>query len=76
MGQHPELDLAVVGRDQLVAGRRDEGGADPAALGGADRNVLQVRLGRGKPPRRRRGKRVAGVNAFRLRVNVAGSASV
>ena len=28
VGQHAQLDLAVVGRDQLLARLRDEGGAD------------------------------------------------
>lgn len=46
MGEHAQFDLAVVGREQLVAGCRDEGRADLAAFGGADRDVLQVRLGR------------------------------
>ena len=56
MGEHAQLDLAVVGRDQLVPGVGDEGGADLAALLGADRDVLQVRLGRGQPPGRGRGR--------------------
>ena len=37
-----ELDLRVVGGHEQVAGRGDEGGADFAADGGADGDVLQV----------------------------------
>ncbi len=44
------LDLAVVGRHQLrVAAADDEDLPDPAALLGANRDVLQVRIGRGQP---------------------------
>ena len=63
LGQQPQLDLRIVGGDELVAGRRDEGAADLAAFLGADRDVLQIGLGRGQPPGRRRGERVAGVHA-------------
>ena len=45
LGEQPQLDLRIVGRDQLVARRRHEGAADLAAFLGADRDVLQVRLG-------------------------------
>ena len=58
-----QLDLAVVGRDQLAALRRDEGAADLAPFLGADRNVLQVRLGRRQAPGRGRGERVGRVDA-------------
>src|SRR5262249_16804294 len=50
---------------------RDEGAADLAALLGADRNVLQVRLGRGEAPRGGGGKGGAGGGAVGLRVGVA-----
>ena len=59
MREHAQLDLAVIGRDDLVARRRDEGGADLAPGLRADRDVLQVRIRRGQPARRRRGERVA-----------------
>ena len=50
VGHDPHLDLAVVRRHQrLVALADDERLPDPAALGGADRDVLQVRVGRGEP---------------------------
>jgi hypothetical protein len=57
MGEHAQLDLAVVGRDQLVALLGDEGLADLAAFLGADRDVLQVRVGGGQPPGRGRRQR-------------------
>lgn len=45
------LDLGVVGREKrLEAFTRVEGAADLAAGLGARRNVLQVRVGRGKAP--------------------------
>src|SRR5581483_1350099 len=40
-----ELDLRVVGGHEEVAGRGDEGGANLAADGGADGDVLQVGVG-------------------------------
>src|SRR3712207_6884487 len=43
MGEEAQLDLAVIRRDDLVAFRRHEGGADLAPLLGADRDVLEVR---------------------------------
>ena len=50
VGHDPHLDLAVVRRHQrLVARADDERLPDPPALGGADRDVLQVRVGRGEP---------------------------
>ena len=48
------LDLGIVrGKKRLEAFTRVEGAADLAAGLGARRNVLQVRVGRGKAPRRR-----------------------
>ena len=44
-----QLDLRIVGGDQRVARRRDEGLADAPALRGADRDVLQIRIRRGQP---------------------------
>ena len=70
VGQEPQLDLAVIGRDDLVPGRRHEGRADLAAGLRADRDVLQVRIRRGEAPGRRRGEREGGVDALRLRVHV------
>ena len=42
MSGEPQLDLAVVGRQQHMAGLGDKGAADATALLGADRDVLQV----------------------------------
>ena len=70
MGEHAQLDLAVVRRDQLLARLRDEGRADHAAFARADRDVLKVRLGRGEPPRRGRSERKAGVDAARFGIDV------
>ncbi len=44
MGEHAQLDLVVVGRQQAPPRLRDEGGAQRSSELGADRNVLQVRV--------------------------------
>ena len=44
VGEHAQLDLRVVDRDQHVAGLGDEAGADLAAGLRADRDVLEVRV--------------------------------
>ena len=72
MREDAELDLAVVGRDDPFARRRHEGRADFSALFRADRDVLQVRFGRGQAPRGGGGELVGGVDAARLRVEVSG----
>ena len=54
VGEHPQLDLAVVGGEQAGALLGDEAGADRAADLGADRDVLQVRVGAREAPGRRR----------------------
>jgi hypothetical protein len=46
VGHDAQLDLRVVGRDDARARRGDERLADAPPLGGADRDVLQVRLAR------------------------------
>ena len=48
--EHAQLDLRVVGRDQHVARRGDERAPDLAAELGADRDVLQVRIGAAQAP--------------------------
>ena len=48
VGHEAELDLRVVGGHEQVAGGGDEGGADLAAEGGADGDVLQVGVGGGE----------------------------
>jgi hypothetical protein len=45
MRHDPQLDLRIVGGDQAVIRRRDEGLPDAAAFGLADRNVLQIGIG-------------------------------
>ncbi len=50
VGHDPQLDLRVVRRHDPVPGRRDEGLADAAALGRADRDVLQVGIARRQAP--------------------------
>jgi hypothetical protein len=62
MGQQAQLDLAVVGADQHMAGLGDEGLADLAAFLGADRDVLQVGIVRGQPAGGGRGQGVGGVH--------------
>ena len=66
-----QLDLAIVGRDELAPFGRDEGASDLAPLLGADRNVLQVGLGRRQAPSGRRGERVGRVNAASRRIDEA-----
>ncbi len=58
----PELDLGVIGRDDAPAIRRDEGLAYAPAFLGADRNVLQVRIGGRQSPGGGRGLVVMGMN--------------
>ena len=53
MGEHPELDLGVVGRDQQPAGAGDERPPDALAPLGADGDVLQVGIRRRQPTGRR-----------------------
>ena len=58
------LDLAVVGGHQrFVPGPEDEGVADAATGVGTNRDVLQVRLGRGQPAGRGDGLIERGVDA-------------
>ena len=71
MGDDAKLDLAVIGRDQLGAGPGDEGGADAPSLLGADRDVLQVGLGRGQAAGGGGGERIGGVDAAGLGMDEA-----
>src|SRR5690606_39301840 len=50
LGPDAQLDLRIDGGQQPEAGRRDEGLADAPSLGGADRDVLQVRVAGGQTP--------------------------
>src|SRR5262249_3215880 len=70
LGQEPQLDLGIIGGDELVSVGRDESAPDLAAFLGADRNVLQVGLGGGEAAGGSRGERVARVDAVRAGVDV------
>ncbi len=70
MSHDAQLDLRVVGREQLVARRRDEGLANTPALSGADRDVLQVRVAGGQPAGGGHRLVVAGVDAPGARVDL------
>ena len=72
VGEHAQLDLGVVGRDQHKALRGDEGLADPPALGRADGDVLEVGVAAREPPRGRDRLVVGGVDPPRLRVHDGG----
>ena len=52
MRQQPQLDLRVIRADQHVPRFGDERVADAAAFLRADRDVLQIRIGRRQPPGR------------------------
>ncbi len=45
LGEQSQLDLGIIGGDELAAFSRDEGAANLAARFGAHRNILQVRFG-------------------------------
>ena len=51
MGQNNQLDLGIIGGNKLVSFFGLKGGADFSAFIPSDRNVLQVRVPAGKPPR-------------------------
>ena len=70
MGKQPQFDLAVIGADQQMPLLGDESGADAAAFFGADRDVLQIGIGRGQTPGRGGRHRVRGMNAPGLRIDV------
>ena len=53
--QQPQLDLRIIGDDQLPARPRHERRANFAAQLGADRDVLQIRIRGRQPPRGRAG---------------------
>ena len=72
MGEQAQFDLAVVGRDELVPRRRDEGLADLPPRLVAHRNILQIGFGGGQPPGRRRRQRVGCMHAPRRRIDEAG----
>ena len=70
MRREPQLDLAIVGGDQHMARRGDEGIADLAADLAADRDILQIGIGRRQPPGLRADEAVAGMDAPGLRIDL------
>src|SRR5215469_14748114 len=68
LGEDPQLDLRIIRGDELVTRRRNEGAANLAAVLGADRNVLQIRLRGRQPAGGRRSQRIVGVHAVRGRI--------
>ena len=69
VGEHPQFDLRIVGRDQHVARLGDERAADLAAELGLDRNVLKIRIAAAQAPGRRHRLVEARVHAAGFRVH-------
>ena len=67
-----QLDLRVVGRDQQVILRGHESLPDPPSLGRANRDVLEIRVGRRKPAGRGDGLVIGRVDAAGARVHLRG----
>ena len=65
-----QLDLRVVRRNQDMAWRRHEGLPDAASFRRADRDVLQVRVGRGQASCRRDGLVIRRVDAAGARIDL------
>ena len=72
MRHDAQFDLRVVGRDDAVARRRDEGLANAATLAGTHGDVLQIRVGTGQATGDGRGLRVVRVHASGGRVDALG----
>ena len=70
MREDAQFDLAVIGRDDLVSPAAPRRPADLASGFRADRDVLQVRLGRRQPSGGGCCERVGGVHALRLGMHV------
>ena len=70
MRHDPQLDLRVVRRQQFVALWRDKGLANAAAFGGADRDVLQVRIRGRQATRCRHRLMIGGMDASGTRVDL------
>ncbi len=69
VGHDPQFDLRIIRREQQIAWGRDEGAADAAALLGAHRDVLKVRI-RAREPARARDRLVElGVDATGVRID-------
>ena len=69
MGEHPQLDLRVIRRQQYVSRRGDKSAADLPAQLAANRNILQVGRARGQAPGRRRRLLVGRVDAPALGID-------
>ncbi len=65
-----QFDLAIVRRQDDIAGFGDEGMADLPADLGADRDILQIGIGRGQAAGLGAGQRVAGMNPAGVAVNL------
>ena len=63
MGDHAQLDLVVVGDEQLMARGGHEGAAEASTLLAADRDVVQVRRVGAEPAGTRDGLVEGGVDA-------------
>ncbi|MNQ55969.1 hypothetical protein D3C85_700790 [compost metagenome] len=70
VGHDAQLDLRIVRRQQFVAGGGDERLANAPALGGADRDVLQVRIAGRQAPGGRHRLVIRGVDAPGARVDL------
>ncbi len=71
MRHDAQLNLRIIGRDNLVPRRRNKRLANAPAFGGADRDVLQIGVAGTQPPRHRHGLVKAGVHAAGSRVEHA-----
>ncbi len=72
MRHDAQLDLRIIGGYQRVARCGDEGLADAPPLVRADRNVLQIGIGRRQSAGRRDTLMIAGVDASRVLVDLLG----
>ena len=70
--QDARLDLAIVGAEQGMAWRRNEGFADAQAIVALHRNILQIRLGGGEPSGRRDGLIERRMEPLGLRIHQLG----
>ena len=70
MRRQPQLDLAIVGRQDDIAGLGDEGVADLPPDFGADRDILQIGIGGGQAAGLRPGQRIAGMDPAAILVDL------
>ena len=69
VGKHTQLDLAVIRRHQLIALVCDKGSPNLTTIIGANRNVLKIRVRRGKTPGRCRRHSIRSVDPFGVRID-------